>query len=211
MIATEGRVPLVMTAGSAAVVSYYAGAAWALPLWGLLGYVIYLYFERRPGLPAVPLGVLSPVKGKVEIVGLIDDPWLNRNAYRVRLDVPAPGIGILRSPIEGKVLKLWTDAHPFDGPRIAGSGSGSPNCYAVQIRTDEGVDVIVAVSSLRPISRLRLNATPGERIGQGHRYAFAYFASYIDVLFPANAKPLVATTQRVASGTTVLSQLAPSR
>ncbi len=206
MIAREGLVPIGVAGVTAAAVAGYAGALWSLPLWALAACLLYLFRETVPAIPNLPLAVLSPGDGRVIEVTHARDPWLDRDSYRIRVALGGLGIGVLRSPVEGKVMDYWTSAQPCNQPAARTTGF-SPNCYSVWVQTDEGDDIVFAVSSLRPISRFKLYFAPGERVGIGQRSGFIYFGSTVDVLMPANTRPEVAAGSKAESGCTVLGHL----
>ena len=212
MIAREGLVPVGIAALSAAAVAAYADPAWSIPLWALTAYVLFVFRESAPDIPNAPLAVLSPGDGEVVEVAENRDPWLDRNALRVRVALEGPGIGVLRSPVEGKVMDYWTSAHRFDAPGTPrptrGSSRGSPRCYSAWVQTDEGDDVVFAVSSLHRISRFKLYSAPGERIGFGQRMGFIYFGSVVDVYVPAGSRRKVASGNAAHAGSSVLAELA---
>ena len=118
-------------------------------------WLLVIYWERRPPVPANPKGVLSPVSGRVTQVVEETDPFLERNVLRIRVTVRFPGIVPLRSPTEGKVMDLYARRGVFGGNQRACSADESPDCYGQWIRTDEGEEVIFALSSRSPVSRAR--------------------------------------------------------
>lgn len=207
MIAREGMVPTVVVAAAGALVAHLAGVVWSLPFWALTAYLLYLFRKTTPEVPNQPLAVLSPGDGTVRAVSSQRDPWLDRTAHRVRINLRGLGIGVLRSPVEGKVMNYWTSDQPFNRPGTLAEPGESPNCYSVQIRTDEGDDVVFAVSSLRPISRFKLYASPGERVGIGHPIGFLYFGDIVDVYVPATASPAAEAGAGAAAGVTELARL----
>jgi phosphatidylserine decarboxylase len=207
MIAREGLIPIGVACVTAAAVAGYVGALWSLPLWALAACLLYLFRETVPAIPNLPLAVLSPGVGRVIEVTHGRDPWLDRDCYRICVALGGLGIGVLRSPVEGKVMDYWTSAQPCAQPGSVRATGFSPNCYSIWVQTDEGDDIVLAVSSLRPISRFKLYFAPGERVGIGQRSGFIVFGSTVDVLMPANTRPEVAVGSKVESGCTVLGHL----
>ena len=207
MIAREGLVPIGVACVAAAAVSHYAGVLWALPLWVVGAYGLYLFRETLPSAPNLPLAILSPGDGCIIDAGPEQDSWLKRDASRVRIELGGLGIGVLRSPVEGKVMDYWTSAQPYNRPGTVRSTGFSPNCYSIWVRTDEGDDVVFTVSSLRPISRFKLYFAPGERVGFGQRIGFIYFGNIVEVFMPPQSRPQVAAGEAVESGCTVLGHL----
>lgn len=207
MLAREGYAFIAGTAAAALLAAYYVSVAWSAPLWVLGAYLVYLFYAREPVVPSLPLAVVSPAAGRVTTIDEARDPWLDRPARRVRLRLDAPGVTVLRSPAEGKVMDYWTSPHPFGAEPSAARKDGSPNCYALWVRTDEGDDVIMAVSSLMPVSRFKCHVPPGQRIGQGQRNGFVYFGTYVDLLLPMASRVDVSTGERLRAGSGVVAQL----
>ena len=207
MIAREGLVPIGVAFVAAAAASHYVGVLWALPLWAVGAYGLYLFRETLPSVPNLPLAILSPGDGRVIDEGPERDSWLDRDASRVRIELGGLGIGVLRSPVEGKVMDYWTSAQPYNRPGTVRSTGFSPNCYSIWVRTDEGDDVVFTVSSLRPISRFKLYFAPGERVGIGQRIGFIYFGNIVEVFMPLPSQIQVAAGEAVESGCTVLGRL----
>jgi phosphatidylserine decarboxylase len=207
VILKEGALPLVLTATASAVVWAGYGVLAASPLLTLIVAMGWLYWERRPPLPSEPKTIVAPVRGRVVAVGPERDPWLDREALRVRIRVALPGIVPLRGPIEGKIMDLFTARGMFGSQLRACTGSESPDCYASWIRTDEGEDVVYAISSAWPVSRARFEQSPGERVGHGKRSGFVYFATVVDVLVPNNARARIAVGEAAVAGVSLLAQM----
>lgn len=207
MIAREGWFPIAATTVSAALVAYHFGATWSLPLWMLLGCLLFLFRDPDRAVPALPLAVVSPADGKVTLVEQIDDPWLDRKALKIQVEMRNLGFSPLRSPIEGKIMDLWTTPGPHRGVDAPPGSGGSMNCYALWIRTDEDDDVVFAVMSRRRFSRFKTDTAPGERVGQGQRNGFVSFGSRVDVLVPVNSQREARVGTDVLAGSGVIATL----
>ena len=208
MLLREGIVPLGVVGAATWLLHGSAGWLAALPLWLLFAWLLRIYWERRPPVPAEPDAVLSPVPGRVVQVVEQDDPWLDRRALRVSIKLAFPGIVPLRSPTEAKVLDTYTRRGAFGGTQRVCREHESPDCYGQWLQTDEGEDVLYAVSSHLPLSRARFEYAPGERVGQGQRCGFFYGASVADVLMPVDCTAAVSVGDRVEAGQSVLARLA---
>jgi hypothetical protein len=139
-----------------------------------------------------------------------EDSWLERPALRISIEVNPPGISVFFSATEGKVQRFWTSYGPFGAEQPKTSLSASPDCYAVHVRSDEGHDVLTVVSSRWPLSRCRFHRSPGERVGQGGRLGFVYFASSFELLAPAEAMPRTQVGERVRAISSLLAELKPT-
>jgi len=207
MIVREGIAPIFGLAAGALLIQSQAGFMWAAVPW--LGVVLLCWLFRFPSIQPVadPLGVLSPVSGRVTRLGVETDPFRNGQVQRLRIRPTPPGITLLRTPVEGKVLEIYLRAGVFGAAQRPTLGQESPDCYALSLETDEGEQVLFAISSNWPVSRCSLDRGPGERAGQGQRAGFFYFASFIDVLLPLDSHIRVTVGQRVSAGNTQLARL----
>ncbi len=161
--------------------------------------IAFLVFRDPPrSIPASPLGVISPVDGKVVAVDQVDQGVLHGTAHRVRIRIDSFGTYTARAPVEGKI-----------GDLQAGAG-GDPVDYqtnALWIRTDEGEDVVLQFSGYRfglaPRSFIQL----GERVGQGQRCAYLRLTRFAEIHLPANGQVLVSPGQTVVAGVDLLGKL----
>ncbi|MGI9332100.1 MAG: phosphatidylserine decarboxylase [Gammaproteobacteria bacterium] len=215
MLSREGMPFALFTGLGAAAVAHTAGWMFSMPVWAAFVSIVYVFYERKCEAPSRPNGVIAPADGVVTRISEVRDNWLEREVSRVRVKLRFPGVTVTRSPVSGKVVEYLTGLDPFDGPEGREQGNGnpanrddvSPNAYALHVRTDEGDDVITVVSSLLPLSRVKLDVSPGGRVGQSHRYGFVYFSDYIDVLVAKGSHTAVEVGQRVRSGETLIATL----
>lgn len=207
MIAHEGRIPVV-TLGAGAIVAAALAGPWAgLAVAALAAGTAWLFRDPPRAVPARPLGLISPVDGEVRSCREVDDPWLRRPARRVGIHVPFPGLRPLRSPTEGKVMDYRLGHEAYRNRRAYRVPRGTRTSHSLWLRTDEGDDVVLVVSSGWPLHRMVSGVRVGERLGQGQRWAFAYFVSRVDVLFPGRSRFDVEPGQGVLAGADVLATL----
>lgn len=207
MIAREGIAAAAVTLVAGVALLYFEAVYSAALAFGLSALLVWFHRIPRRRPPAAPLGLLSPVNGKIALIESCNDTWLERQALRISIKVAPPGITVFFSPTEGKVQRFWTGFGPFGEARLKRSLEASPDCYAAQVQSDEGEDVLLAVSSRWPLSRCRFDRAPGERIGQGGCFGFVYFASAFELLAPADATPRVEAGDRVRAIASVLAEL----
>lgn len=186
-IAREGW-PLIALAVVGTVAAWLALSDSAM-LFAVLALAFAFKFrDPERTIPAEPLGVVSPVDGRVELVEEADDPALNRRALRIRLRVSFFGAYSARAPVEGKVLDLA-------GPR------------GMRLQTDEGDDVILFINTAPSFARPRSILGYGARVGQGQRCGWLRLARVAEVYLPANARVLVEPGRRVLAGSDLLAEL----
>lgn len=194
-VASEGVLPmLLMVVCAVLLVRYFE--AWLAVLPGILFVLMFLLF-RDPArdVPSVALGLVCPVDGEVVHVEKTDQCVVQGEAYRVRFRIDSLGTYTARSPMEGQVMNLHSSA----------SGVG-PDCpaNALWVRNDEGDSIVLQFHGYRlglaPRSFVRI----GERVGQGHRFAYLRLARHADVYLPIAGKVLVEPGQRVQAGSDLM-------
>jgi phosphatidylserine decarboxylase len=196
-VAREG-LPFLIAVFAAGVAFWHFGS----PEYLLIPVVIFawlllIFRDPRREIPAVPLGVISPVDGTVVEVSLTDDGALNGEAHRILVRINSLGTYTARSPVEGKIMD-------FRGT-VADCGGGA--CSGLWVRTDEDDDVVLQFRGHRfgfaPLAFLRF----GERVGQGRRCAYLRLTRIAEVQLPINGRVLVKEGQQVSAGVDVLAKL----
>jgi phosphatidylserine decarboxylase len=190
-VAQEGVLPMLLVSAAGVLLVRY-GDPWLALVPGTLFVFMYLVFrDPQREVPSVALGVVSPTDGEVILVETTDKCVVQGNAHRIRIRVNSFGTYTARSPIEGKVMDLHS--------REEGVGPDCP-ANALWVRNDEGDDVVLQFGGYRlglaPRSFIRF----GERIGQGHRFAYLRLAKFADIYMPINGKVLVKPGQQVRAG-----------
>ena len=200
MVAPEGRTLVVGAGLGAAIVAYTYGIVWSAPLWFFFLAMLAVFREPNRMVPALPLAIISPVDGKVISVVVKHDRWLHREALVIGVQVHQPGITALRSPTEGKVMDFWTNLGAQE------RSTGSPTEYTIWVQTDEVDDVVFSVVT-RAFSRFKVDVAPGERVGQGQRNGFIFFAKRVDVLLPVDSYVEVSPGDAIVAGSGVVATL----
>ena len=159
-IAREG-VPFLLVATLAFVLALqFLDVAFAV-VGAMLIFVLFLIF-RDPlrNIPASPLGVVSPVDGRVIDVDLADKGVFHGEAHRVRIRIDNLGTYTARAPIEGKIM----DLRSMNGDKVVDYSTN-----ALWIQTDEGDDVVLQFHGHRLGLAPKSFIGFGERVGQGQR------------------------------------------
>ncbi|NOX92644.1 MAG: phosphatidylserine decarboxylase [Gammaproteobacteria bacterium] len=201
LIAREGWVWIAATAIPAVVVYLLYGLA-SLPLWVLLLLLLFLFRDPARKVPAVPLGIVSPVDGKVVAIDTVHDVFLDRQALSVSVRMGFTSVYSAHSPMEGKVLEQWLDM-----PRKIAGTDEEVATYAQWIQSDEKDDVVLVVEVNPHLPRPQCYAQSGERIGQGQRCGFIHFGSLVEVLIPVTSRIDVSVGDNVLAGTDIIATL----
>ncbi|MDX1517254.1 MAG: hypothetical protein R3288_10465 [Woeseiaceae bacterium] len=197
-IAREG-IPFVLASlGLCWYASRYLAFEWLLASFALFVVLFLVFRDPRRQVPAVALGVISPVDGRVVAIEQAETGVLQGKAHRIVLRINSLGTYTARSPVEGKVM----DLHSGNGDQ-----AGDYPKNALWLKTDEGDDVVLQFGGYRfglpPKSLTRF----GERLGQGTRCAYLRLTRTAEVHLPVNAKVLVTEGQAVVAGRDVLARL----
>jgi len=203
-IAREGRYGLVMAAALAAVMHWYLGIGYALPLWLLFVLLLFLFRDLPRGdVPAMPLAFLSPVDGRITSVALKQDPYLQRQALCVRVHQHLAGEFNMHSPLQGKLAERWL---PARGESVQYT-IADPDHYVLWMQSDYGEDVVIAVEISSPLHYMHCDVQTGERVGQGQRCGLMGFGRPVDIYLPERSRASVAVGDRVRAGNDILATL----
>ena len=197
-VAREGIPFLLIAAGILILVLRYLDVAFAVAPALLVVVLVLIFRDPLRVISASPLGVVSPVDGRVIDVGVSDKGVLHGEAHRVRIRIDSFGTYTARAPIEGKVKDLDT----VNGDKIVDYRTN-----ALWIQTDEGDDVVLQFQDYRfglaPLSLIRF----GERVGQGQRCAYLRLARFAELHLPIGSKVLVKPGQVVVGGADLIGKV----
>ena len=197
-IAEEAKPTVLVVLAIAVIITALAHYWVALAVWLLFVFIVLVFRDFPRTIPSYPLANVSPVDGRVVGVGIKRDPFLDREALRVRLHQSVLGEFNVHCPAEGKVQGRW---YPGDG------GNNASAALALWIQTDEQDDIVVAVDRESFPRFTRCRVQPGERVGQGQRCGFIGFGRCVDVYLPVSARSEVKPGQRVLAGSAIIGTL----
>lgn len=199
-IAREGILFLLLSVVLCWLAFYYRELPWFFASVALVVLMFLIFRDPRRLIPTVPLGVVSPIDGRIVEIGATDKAVLHGEALRIVLRINSLGTYTARSPVEGKIM----DLNSISDDKIVDYKTN-----ALWVQTDEGADVVLQFGGYRlglaPKSFLRF----GERLGQGTRCAYLRLTRYAEVHLPIDSKILVEPGQRVIAGTELLAKLPP--
>ncbi len=197
-VAQEG-IPFLLLSGLSCWLAYrYLDAYWFAAAVVLLLVLVLIFRDPRRRPPAVPLGVVSPVDGRVVEVGVADRGVVQGEAHRIVIRISGFGTYTARSPVEGKIMDLNT---------LAGDRFVDYKTNALWIQTDEGDDVVLQFDGYRYGLPPRSFVRYGERLGQGSRCAYLRLTRFAEVHLPISGRVLVSPGDRVVAGRDLLGKL----
>ena len=187
--------------GAAAVVSWLAGPATALPL--LLVGMFCAWFFRDPERP-IPAGpvALSPADGRVMSVIQEAD-----RQTRISIFLNIFDVHVNRAPISGIITDVTYRRGKFlVASRAVASAENEQNI--VTIRAEDGTKVVFRQIAGLIARRIVFTKQVGDFVQAGERVGMIKFGSRVDVLLPAEAELRVKVGQRVKGGKSVLAAMA---
>ena len=152
-----GWIPFAVCAAGGIMVARTLGWAWSVPFWLGCAVIVYLFRDPRRDIPSSPLAVVSPADGIVDLIDEVSDPYLDRQALLLVINMSHTGVYSTRSPVEGKVLE----------PRNSADGANRP--HGVWLQTDEADDLVVVMHRGALHNLPQCYVQVGERVGQGQR------------------------------------------
>ncbi len=199
-VAPEGIPLLVVTAVAFGLALRYLDVAVAVAIALAFFVMILIFRDPRRGIPASPLGVVSPVDGRVVEVDLADRGVLQGEAQRVLIRIDSFGTYTARAPVEGKIMDMRS---------VSNEKVGDYRTNALWIQTDESHDVVLQFRGhrfgLAPRSFIRF----GERVGQGQRCAYLRLTRVAELHLPIDSTILVTPGQLVVAGTDLIAKVPP--
>ncbi len=190
-----GRLPLLAFAGVGILITHFLGWFWSLPFWVGCVLIVYLFRDPEREIPSSPLAVVSPADGVIAAVDEVHDPYLDRQAILLAIEMSRFGVYSTRSPVEGKFLE----------PPNSGDGVSRP--HGVWVKTDEDDDLVL-VMHRGPLNNLpHCYVQIGQRVGQGQRCGFIQLGGRVEVYLPINSRVQAASGSRVSAGSDVIATL----
>jgi phosphatidylserine decarboxylase len=151
-------------------------------------------------IPAAPLGIVSPIDGRVVDLREGHDELLDRAAVVVRIQQSWGAILTWRYPIEGRIMKIWWNDRPKNPE------SRNKPFYSVHIRTDEKDDVLTSFG--RTAWGINsFDCQPGDRVAQGGRAGYAGIRRWVEVSLPAQSRIDIELGASVKGGADVIATL----
>ncbi|MGI9270435.1 MAG: phosphatidylserine decarboxylase [Woeseiaceae bacterium] len=197
-VAREGLPFLLLAAIALAYAIRYLDVFFGLAA-AFMFLVLYLLFrDPRRDVPPAPLGVVSPVDGRVLSVDRVEQGVLQGEAHRIRIEIDSFGTYTARAPVEGKILDLRS---------VAADSKTDYETNALWVQTDEGDDVVLQFTGYRFGLAPRSFVQFGGRVGQGQRCAYLRLTRCAEVHLPVTSKVLVDPGQIVIAGTDLIGKV----
>lgn len=75
--------------------------------WVIAVFVLQFFRDPHRAIPQEDGVILSPADGKVISTGIVDDPYLNRKAFKISVFMNVFSVHSNRAPLSGTVKNMW--------------------------------------------------------------------------------------------------------
>lgn len=206
LLAREGWFYIALSLVSAVVTTVVFPYVSVL-FWIIAVFVLQFFRDPHRAIPQQEGAVISPADGKVIFTGLVDDPYLDRKAFKISVFMNVFSVHSNRAPIAGTVKNIWYNPGLFVNAALD-KASEENERNAVWYQAKDGTDVVSVQVAGLVARRILCYVKEGDELEQGQRYGFIRFGSRVDLFLPEDFSPSVALGQNVSSGTSILGQFA---
>lgn len=206
VIARQGMLPIAVVLFLASMLHYFYGWWASLGVWIVAAALIFIFRDPRRQVPPSPLGIVAPIDGKVVSIDQERDPYLDREAIRIKMRGSRWGVFSIRSVIEGKVNDQWFGVLPNAADQSLYGKKDIPP-FAQWTQSDEGDDIVTTLSPKLVSKGMRCEVNSGERIGQGKRCSFIPFGADAETFIPPNSRIEVKPGDKIQAGTCIIATL----
>lgn len=206
LLAREGWPFIVLSVVAAAVVTWFFGWAWSIPLWLISLFIVQFFRDPPRKVPRQPGAILSPADGRVITIMSTRDPYAGREALKISVFMNVFNVHSNRAPVDGTIERTEYVAGSFFNADLDKASEHNER-NALVIRTTQGALVTCVQVAGLIARRVLCYVKQGDRLARGQRFGFIRFGSRVDVYLPPDARPQVAIGERVSAASTVLAEL----
>lgn len=193
----------ILYAGALAVLgalaTYWGGAGWGAPAFGLAAFVLYFFRDPERVIPAGE-GVVSPADGRI-----VDVRQMERdggNVWKISIFLSIFDVHVNRAPIGGVIRDQAYRPGRF---RIASQPEASVENEQNTVTIEgEGKTVVLKQIAGAIARRIVFDKKVGDRVARGERVGLIKFGSRVDLLLPLEYSLRIAMGERVKAGSSVI-------
>lgn len=202
-LAREGwfYVALTFVAAVVTTITFPLSIAWIF--WVIAVFVLQFFRDPHRPIPQDDGIIVSPADGKVIFTGLVDDPYVDRQALKISVFMNVFSVHSNRAPTNATVHKIEYSPGLFVNAALD-KASLENERNATWFKTDCGRDVVAVQVAGLVARRILCYVQPQDQLERGQRYGFIRFGSRVDLFLPADFKPSVKLGDNVKSGTSIL-------
>jgi len=205
-LAREGRFYIALTLFAAVLTSYVFPLWVGLFFWIIAAFVLQFFRDPYRPIPQDAGALTSPADGKVIFTGVVDDPYLDRQAFKISVFMNVFSVHSNRAPYASKVKQIWYQPGLFVNAALD-KASEQNERNAVWFQTDDGQDIVSVQVAGLIARRILCYVKDGDQLDRGQRYGFIRFGSRVDLFLPTDFQAKVALGDTVSAGSSILGQL----
>ncbi len=203
LLAREGWFYIALTLFAAVLTSFVFPWYVAVLFWVIFAFVLQFFRDPHRPIPQDEGVIISPADGKVIFTGVVDDPYIDRKAFKISVFMNVFSVHSNRAPFAAKVKQVWY--HPGLFVNAAFDKASEENeRNAVWFQSEDGKDVISVQVAGLVARRILCYVKEGDELERGQRYGFIRFGSRVDLFLPEDFSVNVALGDNVSSGSSVL-------
>lgn len=206
-LAREGWFYIALTLVAAILTTIVFPLYVALLFWVIFAFVLQFFRDPHRAIPQEDGVIISPADGKVIFTGLVDDPYLDRKAFKVSVFMNVFSVHSNRAPMAAIVKKVWYKPGLFVNAAFD-KASEENERNAVWFQAEDGTDVVSVQVAGLVARRILCYVNEGDSRQRGERYGFIRFGSRVDLFLPEDFSLTVALGDNVSSGRSVLGRFA---
>ena len=203
IIAKEGWLYLALSVVATVLVAWLVGGIIAFLFVLIMLFVLQFFRDPHRDIPDEAGVLVSPADGKVIFAGQVEDPYLQRPAFKISVFMNVFSVHSNRAPVSGIVKDV--NYHPGLFVNAALDKASEKNERNAIVIEDEQGRKIVSVQVAGLIARRILcYVKANDQLEQGQRYGFIRFGSRVDLYLPLDFTMNVALGDNVSAGSTIL-------
>lgn len=206
LLAKEGWFYIGLSLIVALLATLFWGWLAAIIFWVIAVFVLQFFRDPHRTIPQDKNIIVSPADGKVIFTGLVDDPYLKREAYKISVFMNVFSVHSNRSPLAATVKKVWYHAGSFLNAALD-KASEKNERNAIWLQTNKKQDIVSVQVAGLIARRILCYTNEKDKLERGQRYGFIRFGSRVDLYLPKDFTPGVELGDNVSAGTSILGKL----
>jgi len=202
-LAREGWFYICLTLVAAILTTLVFSWPIAAIFWVIAVFVLQFFRDPYRAIPQQQGAVISPADGKVIFTGVVDDPYLDRQAFKLSVFMNVFSVHSNRAALAGTVKKIWYSPGLFVNADLDKASTDNER-NAVWIQDKDGKDVVSVQVAGLVARRILCYVKDGDELEQGQRYGFIRFGSRVDLFLPVDFSSSVSIGDKVSSGSSIL-------
>lgn len=202
-LAREGWFYIGLTLVAAVLTSLVFPWYVAALFWLIAVFVVQFFRDPYRAIPQDENAIISPADGKVIFTGVVDDPYLDRQAFKVSVFMNVFSVHSNRAALAGTVKQVWYNPGLFVNAALDKASTDNER-NAVWLQSHDGKDVVLVQVAGLVARRILCYVNEGDVLERGQRYGFIRFGSRVDLFLPLEFSANVAIGDTVSAGSSIL-------